>query len=307
MRRKALTLVELMVAVAVSLIVLAAFYAAYTYLFKGFVRGSESTSLEIGQTLGLQVLRQDVEHAGYGLALDEPSLPLQVESEALGHKLVIRSTYDTTNKVTRGWYLVSCSGSGEPPAIEAPANSTFISTKAVYLTIDKYLASGNATVNSCPDGGYFLVYPVPDVNSPVCTKQVCAEISYYLSTTSSSNPACPDLPVLQRRVRWEGRGSSIPVLDCVADFKVRYDWNGRIVDPVTDSKVKGASAQDVRENLRLVYLYLLVRRGKYDENYTFTGSTELDGVRLELPSDPKALHYRWKVVKLAVEPMNLGE
>ena len=97
-----------------------------------------------------------------------------------------------------------------------------------------------------------------------------------------------------------------PMIDCVADFKVRYDWgNSTNVDPLSAPTILSANSTLVRENLKLVHIYLLIREGKKDPNYVFTGSTTVDGVTLSLPSTPDAVHYHWRVVKLTVQPMNL--
>jgi len=312
--RRGLTLVEILVVIFIFLLVLAALYAGFISLFKSYVKGTTSTALEMSSQVALDVLRQDIEHAGYGLALDEPSLPLEVKLDSSGYTLFIRSTYNVTNDQTRGWALVRCIA-GNLPVQEAP-DVSLPSSKVVYLD-----SNGNSVENSslgvdlfdfdkdtCPVSDYLIAYPVPEKVSgtPVCSKQFCVEISYYLAPTSSKNPACPSLLSLKRNVRWNsGRGSTIPVVDCVADFQVRYNWNGSLVDPAKDTVVKKATPDELRENLRIVYIYLLVRQGKYEPDYTFTGNTEIDGVKLKLPSDPKSLHYRWKVLKIAVEPMNL--
>lgn len=310
--RKGLTLVEILVVIFVFMVVLAALYAGFLSLFKSYTQGTSSTGAQMSAQVALDVLRQDVEHAGFGIGVDEPTLPVETQKDSSGYKLYIRSTYDVTNDKTRGWALIRCR-KGNPPVKEAPPED-LPSKKIVYLTSSaKTVENADLKIDyfdandTCPTSGYLLAYPVPEFSGkPVCKKQVCAEISYYLAPTSSQNPDCPDLPSLERRVKWrEGRGGVYPVLDCVGDFQVRYNWNGKLVDPVTDSSVKSADSDSLRENLKVVYLYLLVRQGKYDPEYTFTGNTEIDGVKLELPSDPKNLHYRWKVLKIAVEPINL--
>jgi len=310
--RRGVTIVEILVVIFVFMVIIAAIYAGFISLFRNYIKESSSTNIEMGAQVALDVLRQDVEHAGYGLALDEPSRPVEVEEDSSGYRLYIRSTYNVTNDQTRGWALIRCR-KGDSPVKEAPPED-LPSDKIVYLDSSSKAVENPETgidyfdvKDLCPASGYLLAYPVPEVDgTPVCTKQVCAEISYYLASTTSENPICPDLQSLKRQVRWNtGRGSTIPVLDCVADFQVRYNWNGKLVDPAKDATVKGATPEEIRENLKMVNLYFLVRLGKYDPDYTFTGSTEIDGVKLRLPSDSKSLHYRWKVLKIAVEPINL--
>ena len=316
--RKALTLVELLVVLVITILVLSAVYFGYTFLFKKYLRQTATSTIQIESAVGVEVLRQDIEHAGYGIGLNEPTLPIKTEVDSSGnYHLKIHSTYNISNDQTRGWALVNCTGVGVSPNQLAPnpTSEPFPSTKAVFLNLTGDIANGYSDF-TCPDAGYYLAYPVPEINlrsgeSFVCTNQACVEIEYYLYNTSSKNPICPDLPSLGRKVSWKVRsgttvGRLSPIVDCVADFKVRYNWGNRnYVDPTTDSAVVSATSTDERENLKVVHIYLLVREGKYDPNYTFTGSTTVDGVTLNLPSSPDAIHYRWKVIKLSVEPMNL--
>ncbi len=314
--RKALTLVELVVVLVITMLVFSAVYFGYTFLFKKYLRQTTTSTLQIESAVGVEVIRQDIEHAGYGIGLDEPTLPIKTEVDSSGkYHLKIHSTYNISNDLTRGWALVKCTGAGSSPTQLAPNPSSepFPSTKAVFLSLTGDIASGYSDF-TCPDAGYYLAYPVPKITlgsgeSFVCANQACVEIEYYLYNTSSKNPLCPNLPSLGRKVSWKKRGGVIgrltPIVDCVADFKVRYNWGTKTyVDP-TGATIAGATSEEERENLKLVHIYLLVREGKYDPNYTFTGTTTVDGVTLNLPSTPDAIHYRWKVVKLSVEPMNL--
>ncbi|WP_456435528.1 hypothetical protein [Thermovibrio ammonificans] len=316
--RRGFSLLELFIVLGITVFVLSAIYFGYTYLFKGFLQRSSESTVQIQSMVGLEILRQDVEHAGYGIGVNEPSLPIEtVAYGASGYDLIIRSTYDITNDLTRGWALVNCAASGSAPTQLAPPLSEWVfpsSAKAVFLNLQGDVVAGNSDY-VCPDTGYYLTYPIPDIGSatPICSTEVCAQIEYYLyRSPTSPNPVCPDLYTLGRKVSWKltstGKpsGRVRPMIDCVADFQVRYDWgNSTYVDPLTDPAVKSATALDERKNLKLVHIYLLIREGKKDPNYTFTGSTTIDGVTLRLPSTPDAIHYHWKVVKLTVQPMNL--
>ncbi|WP_457678570.1 hypothetical protein [Thermovibrio sp.] len=316
--RKALSLFEVLIVLAITLAVLSALYFGYIFLFKGYLKQSATSTIQLEKAVGLEVLRQDIEHAGFGIGLNEPTLPIKTLLDSSGkYHLIIHSTYDLSNDKTRGWAMVKCSSAGSSPLQLAPDPSTepFPSDKAVFLDLSGAVASGYSDF-LCPDGGYYLAYPVPDITlksgqSFVCKDQACVEIEYYLYNTSSKNPLCPDLPSLGRKVSWRVSGGVTvgrlsPMIDCVADFKVRYDWGTAVnVDPTKSSAILGATSLQERENLKVVHVYLLIREGRYDPNYTFTGSTTVDGVTLNLPSTPDALHYRWKVVKLTVQPMNL--
>lgn len=320
MKRRGLSLVELLVVIGISLFLLIAIYYGYTRLFKKFLTGTGRTSVTISSIVGEEILQQDVEHAGYGISIKEPKLPIQFGKDSNGNPvLTIRSTYVVTNRSTKGWAILNCSSAGASSVPVSYSELPLPSNYAVVMDLSETVVSpyGNIGKNgqgyTCPKQGYFLAYPVPknlNANDRICSNQICAQIDYYLSTSSAVNPVCKDMPALMRRVSWKRNLSSgQPFLGCVADFQIRVDWDNRkYVNPYDASDpdysaIQNATFEDLKDKLKMVHIYLLVREGGKDPNYVFTGSTRVDNVELHLP--PNYQHYHWKIVKLSIEPINI--
>lgn len=323
MKRKALSLVELVVVLGITLFLLVAIYYAYVHLLKKYISGSGRTAVSMSTIVGEEVINQDIEHAGYGISVKEPKSPIKFWRNSKGERvLTIRSTYVVTNRSTKGWAIVNCS-SGSPVPVsysQWPLPSNY----AVFMdfaerVIEPYEEIGNFT---CSSSDYVLVFPVQKINLRsgeryICDDQACAQIDYYLYSSSKVNPDCRDMKVLGRKVSWKVKsngklaGSVQPFLDCVADFQVRIDWgNRKYVDPYDTSDpdyaaIQNATFDELRNNLKMVHIYLLVREGGKDPNYVFNGSTKIepDNVELQLPSNYQ--HYHWKVIKLSIEPVNI--
>jgi len=306
-KRQGITLLELLVAMVITLIVLSAAYFTYINLLKGFKGETVSIGTQMERLIGLEILRLDVEHAGYGISTDETS-PIIAWSGS-SRTLTVRSTVNSANENTIGWALIDCSGAGSAPS-KISGDTLSNNQTVVFLTLSKSFKS-NGLYGQCPDSGKFLVFPYDSSVSNGCSQQYCNSIAFRLSSSQNLKTCNPNTRNLLRVV---GNGNGMPVLNCVADFQVRFDYDsngdGKIdnsernlnLSSFTGTNCSGTN-DCLRKNLKRVSVYILVQEGKFDRSYSFTGSTSVDNVTLSLPQD--YTHYRWKVVKLSVKPMNL--
>jgi hypothetical protein len=146
-----------------------------------------------------------------------------------------------------------------------------------------------------------------------------------------------------------GKYTYIPLLDCVADMQVVLGWarpvdcpadgrdlvysslpksDGSIITSNTDAKcvdpVKGylnnadtadySKAQALRENLKVVKVYVLAQEGKFDRNYTSPVTSISVGNQTADALYPTKTYnlsgtqskYRWKLYRIVVRPKNLS-
>ncbi|MBF0464377.1 MAG: prepilin-type N-terminal cleavage/methylation domain-containing protein [Nitrospirae bacterium] len=82
MKKNAFTLVELIVALFILSAILAATFATFITLSKSFKSETKLTETQIEDVLGLNILRYDLEMAGYGLPWTLPGAPSPAISEA---------------------------------------------------------------------------------------------------------------------------------------------------------------------------------------------------------------------------------
>jgi hypothetical protein len=124
------------------------------------------------------------------------------------------------------------------------------------------------------------------------------------------------------------RTEGMPLLDCVADIQIifRLDRNGDGTLSTTDvlNTLTGTplTAQELREQLKEVRVYILAHEGQKDPGYTYPNSTIAIPTYCSAPNpDPGCgsgrtfdfttsgitswQNYRWKIYTIVVKPNNL--
>ncbi len=145
---------------------------------------------------------------------------------------------------------------------------------------------------------------------------------YYVKTTGITIPrrCASGTGVLYKAIinQSDGgfAGNTYPLLDCVADMQVSYELDrngdGNISDAVELRDLGGTplTAQQIRNQLKIVRVSILAHEGQRDANYTHPTQTILVGKNnavgrtfdLATLADPDWQHYRWKVYTLVVRP-----
>ena len=332
--RRGFTLIEILVAILIVSLLLGAAYVTYITIIKGFGRETKSVETQIETAVGLELIRLDIEHAGYGIGEDQPDLP--VELDTVTNTLIIRSVLNNTRLIRDTvtgdpihWSLVECQGPGLIPIVSAGDDVTNIpsNTGLVFLGAANRVHAGTTTDGTCPGAGIFVAVPYDTTVANGCTTQFCNIIRYFLSG-GQNLPTCN--PNTRNLLRAVGDSPGSPLINCVADVRFTFDVD-RDGDGVVDVRdgdfssldINGdtaVTAGEVRNHLRAVNVYILLQEGGFDRDYDFRNFRTCSvapadprlsgdcvvtetGVELNLPLDFR--NYRWKVVKLSVRAMNL--
>jgi hypothetical protein len=139
----------------------------------------------------------------------------------------------------------------------------------------------------------------------------------------------------------DGKLTYIPILDCVLDMQVVLGWDidgDGVID--TWSNADGSFANtnpypaqftaavgtnnnsittvpNIRNNLKMIKVYILAQNGKYDPSYTSQSPLNVfdsgessntgrpTGFALSATTNPSQLNYRWKLYRIVVRPKNL--
>jgi hypothetical protein len=118
----------------------------------------------------------------------------------------------------------------------------------------------------------------------------------------------------------DGGFDFMPLLDCVADMQVIYRRdtnNDGTIDNTTDD-ISALTAEQIRDQVREVRVYIIAHEGQRDVNYTYPNST------IAIPTDPSDpgaglgstfnlstsigtgwQNYRWKAYTIVVNSNNL--
>jgi len=225
MNNRGMTLVELLIALVIVVLVLAAAFMSFNRLFQSFKSQTKVSESHLSSLIGLELLRKDIEMAGFGLpyncsgisfneAVNAPasnyndvSNASNVRAFVLGNNagpnssdyLVIRSAFNPYDDETTKWaYFIgndTASGSPCPIPITAGGASSFSSnTNVVVVDGEESLKdiqqnSGNWKFHMASSGGL-----------NVCPDNLTANHFYLVYGVESDNDTNPDMRAPFNRV-----------------------------------------------------------------------------------------------------------
>lgn len=381
-RQAGFTMVELLVAMTIFVLTIAAASAIFVPLLTQFKQQSRAAETQIEAIVGLEILRRDIEQAGFGLpwviptvvtyqegsgnttgtipapntyndcsgaAPCNPPRPIlsgnNVSGAALNGSdyLVIKATNVALNDAATKWTDVTgTAGGGRMVKTWGSSMEDLNNGERIIVLIpsrgvtnQRILVNDGATFytqfNSDPTafpaafspgiaGDVYLIY---GVDSDTDLRMPFNRADYYIRRVAGTNipPRCaPGTGFLMKSVINQSngdRGPGTPLMDCVADMQVifRLDTTGDgTVDSDTDD-ISVLSAQEIRDQLKEVRVYILAHEGQKDVGYNAatqypTGKVTVGQFNLGRPGDFDLTtitdwqRYRWKVYTLAVKPRN---
>jgi len=379
-REKGFTLVELMITMVIFVVVIAAVSQIFTGLLTQFKQQSKMAETNIEGIVGLEMMRRDVERAGYGIpwvipataaAYNEVPLPDTTPgfdyNECAGactavprpvvagsgagfngsDEFVIRATNVARNTSSQAWTILSAGDvktnglSGESFAntdrviVLSPGNSAANARTLVVSSADNtvWRTTYNATANFDPADATqtFVIYGVAPDDGGAALRMPFNRTDYYISNSNPPLRCAANTGVLIKSVLSQSSGASggtrtdfLPLLDCVADMQIvfRFDQTvppDGVADIVTDGiAATGLTAQQVRERLMDIRVYILAHEGQRDPNFTYAtnpvyvGDAAVGGGRnFNFTTVPNPItdwqNYRWKIYTIVVVPKNLKQ
>ena len=307
MKQDGFTLIELLIAVFIVGIVMA--YSGNTFIkaLSGIKTESRAVTPHMDKLFGLELLRLDLEHLGYGIASDTTDLPVEWTEGILpgNRELIIRSTLNNSNQGTVGWYLLDCT-SGSPISGSVLSSGGSGLDNALVLVSNSGTFGGNTTYSAnCPATAVYTAFPYDNSVTDGCAAsgQFCNQVTYKLSTSQDLSSCAAGSRNLLRAV---GGGSGVPVLNCVADFFVRFDLDTNsdgTIDSAGSATPPGTTSA-IMDQVKQVHAYVLQQVSTRDNDYTFSGDTTVGGeVTFNTAGVTNFTNYHWKVVKLSEIPM----
>ncbi|WP_457642419.1 pilus assembly FimT family protein [Persephonella sp.] len=308
---KGYSIIEVLITLLIVSLILSAAYFTYISIFKSVKGESETVELQMERIVGLELLRLDLEHTGYGIGkpltiADEYRILEKIDMTPVPG-LMIRSTLNNTNNATIGWVLCNNNEGNDPIKMELEAGNENL----VFVDNEGFIV-GSVTDGLCPTNGILIGFPY-DPASTGCNG-TCTEILYYLSNTNLPKHCHSGTYNLLRKVNNAAGGN--PLLSCVADFRFTVDLDtddNNIVDLRDQPLDNTISANDLRLQLKRINVYLLIQEGGFNPDYRFKNYQSdskgnyiaVDGQKLYLPDSSDFIYYRWKVVKISVKPMSI--
>jgi prepilin-type N-terminal cleavage/methylation domain-containing protein len=375
--QKGFTLIELLVVIGILAIIIGIPYAFLTKELKHTVKESAFSQSALEKIPSVEILRKDIEDAGYGLVWDTgnvtyseassstPSLysfnqnifndapnspPRAVVSKvditnSKFSYLVLKGTSLALNKACKHWSYINKNDDlniwptdntanynnfqKDDRVVVMDAGSRKIVQNIIDSTFYFEILKDAVPSDKDPSNYYidnwdnatqsvYLIYGIDDKNLIAPFNRV----DYRLYDGSDTKSECAKgTHTLGRAVMRQSDGVmySYPLLHCVADFQVGFGLDttkdGKI-DIWTQDITTLTTAKDVRDQLKQVRVYILVQNGKKDKDYNYphtslTVGETINGTSVGRDFDLSTQirdyqHYRWKLIKLVVEPKNLG-
>lgn len=383
-RQAGFTVTELLITMAVFIFAVAAISNIFVPLLTQFKQQSRIAETQIEGAVGLDILRRDLEQAGFGLPWvipaavtyqegssatagsipapstfnDSPANPPRAIMTANNNAglsgsdyLVIKATSVATNSSAMKWTHVAGTAGGGSSVKTWNSSTEDLNTgdRIIVLIPSRgennqriLVNSGSAfyaqfNASAFPAGfspstanDIFLVYGVdPSTNLRMPFNRADYFIENVTGTTMPTRCAAgTDILMKYFISQADGdRTEGVPLLDCVADIQVYFrldrDSDGLIesdTDVLNATNGMPLTAQEIREQLKEVRIYVLAHEGQRDPTYTYPNSTLTIPVDLNDPVRTAGLHktfdftasgitnwqnFRWKIYTIVVKPNNL--
>jgi len=374
MNNKGFTLIELLVALGILAIIIGIPYAFLTKELKHTVKESALSQSALEKIPSLEILRKDIEEAGYGLVWDmgnvtyseaksstlslysfgpdefndaskSPPTPRAIvgKKDTAGRGfsyLVLKGTSLGLNKACKHWSYIDKDGKNLGDRNIWPTTNS--ANYNNFKNGDRVVVMDAGSRKIVENSGKFYFTIGTDDNSTIAPQSVYLiygdnttssesapfnRVDYRLYPGSDTESECAvGTYTLGRAVMRQSNGVmySYPLLHCVADFQVGFGLDtdeDEKIDTWTQD-ITGYNAEDIRKKLKQVRVYILVQNGTKDKDYNYPNASipvgekiTIDGNtfkvgRIEPGFDLTTItdykHYRWKLIKLVVEPKNLG-
>lgn len=341
MNKKGVTLIELLVVIVILAIVLAVIFKSYMMILKPQVQQQGIAETNVSNLIGIEILRKDIEMAGVGLpktatttgscneAVSDstynpdpetlnncaPPLPFSF-ADNLGLNqsdvLVIRSSMVALSDASMNWGYIYDNGTSGVGTYYPLGGSSSVDN--VHFSILDPTNKLNLVKEDCkgdsfpnPHDKIYMAFGIDDSS----LRMPYNRVDYYLYRPTSGMPKrCSNGTYeLYRAVikQSDGKRNYQPLLDCVRNFQVRFGFdtndNGS-VDKWAPSDISLPSdLDDMDKELKQVRVYILYQEGSKDDSYTSPSNIMNDNVSFNISGSD--LHYRWRVLRLVVNPLNI--
>jgi prepilin-type N-terminal cleavage/methylation domain-containing protein len=362
--QQGVSLIELLIVMTLVVIVLTLNTDTFGVIFRQSRQQTQAVGAQMDRVVGLEILRTDLEHAGFGLPWsfqgsinyseatgspqntynDAPSNPPRALvsgndpttfTQNNSDYLVIKSSAVGTNEASQRWtYIVggqqphawnsSNLSDGDRVTVIWPRSVTGFNKELVMDGANFYTTYSSSSFPSAfsPASATtrFVIYGVdPDTN----LRMPFNRADYYIRRPTTIPQACaPNTGILYKASINQSNGAinPEPLIDCVADMQIIYRLdtnNDGTIDSTVDD-ISGLSAQQIREQLREIRVYILSHEGQGDKGFRYeptpinphlitVGEFGLGRtVNLISMIGSGWQDYRWKVSTLVVKPKNLS-
>jgi Tfp pilus assembly protein PilW len=360
--QKGVSFIELLIVMTLVVIVLTMNTDTFGVIFRQSRQQTQAVGAQMDRIVGLEILRTDLEHAGFGLPWsfqgtinysEASTSPQSTYNDAASNPpralvsgndlstftlnnsdyLVIKSTIVGTSEASQQWTYIT--GGQQPHAwgsndlsngdrviVLWPRSITGFNKELVMDSSNNFFTTYSSSAFSTDFSHNaattrYVIYGVSP--STTSLRRPFNRADYYIQRPASMPQACaPNTGVLYKATmnhNDEGSLFELPLIDCVADMQVIYrlDTNNDGTIDSTVNDISGLTAQQIRDRLKEVRVYILSHEGQSDRSFRFLNSTITVGefgvgriFNLSATIGSGWENYRWKMSTLVVKPRNLA-
>ena len=312
-RERGFTLVEVMISLAILALVMSAVSTFFLGSIEQFRRQSRIAQSGMDSLIGLELLRKDIEHAGYGIPWnnipayndaasgilsDSNTAPrgiLSVNGGGLNGSdyLVVKASNVGTSDVCKKWTTLQV-GDVKRSWVTVPANAENLNNTDRVIVVAPGSTGTNWRSMVVPAGWSTtfnntaafapgvpsdtrVIYGIdgPDGNP---LRMPFNRADYSVSTANVPQRCAPNTGVLVKSVVRHLDGTldtALPLLDCVASMQLWYDLDtdGDGAVDLASDDITALTAVQIRNQVKQVRVSLLTHEGQYDRDYTHSVSS----------------------------------
>ncbi len=340
--RKGFTLIEVMITMLIAVIVLAGAGSLFGTILGLFKQQSKIAETGMDRLVGLEILRKDVEHAGYGLPWgfqaainyneatsgllnDAPSgVPRAIlTSNNAGtngsDRLIIKSAYVGGDEIGKRWALLSSTGTArtwtpDPPYVNLQ-NTDRVTVLTMGVTDDtrrslvfsgtSYSTTFNNLAGFAPTnaGETRVVY---GIDGSTNLRMPFNRAEYYIDSSLRPARCAPNTGALVKGVVSQANGAlgtPLPLLDCVADMQVTFDLDANN-DGVFDTSSDDITALSA-DQIRdeLKTVRLVILAHEGQRDEAYTHPAS--SIVVGGHTVAVDVKYRWRLYTLTIDPISL--
>lgn len=393
---KGFTLVEMIIVMLIFVVVIGITSDAFNRIVSMALNLTKTAESNISGIVGLELLRTDLESAGYGLpwsfsqdisyseAAEFPGTSLNdntrtYASDSTQDKvprpvmsvnnvvsadqavvfngsdvLTVRSQSVATNAASKRWTYVESKVlpmtnpnpsyySWSAENLAASDRVVLIQPVANYKQIKQLVVNSNTNLWAARFDNYSTIgkppvysdaekksdaYIIYGVDGDTDLRMPFNRADFYVRRPASSEQGWVRLPqrcnpsagVLFKGVVGQSNGNynELPLLECVLDMQVVFELRTPGTTMLTDSSdISALTPKEVREQVKLIKVYILTHDGGLDRSYTYPNATigvgPGDGIisgtgrtyDFAMNGIPDWQNYHWRVYQMVARPNNL--
>ncbi len=336
-----MTLVELLVSMVLLLLIVAALASTMSLFRIVYLRRVKMAETQIQLPLGVEILRRDLGHAGFGLPWklnvnyqepapynDSPSNPPRavVGGNGVGPNgsdyLVLKGTNLALSDTVSKWGWISFGKTNPEPDIFTADDYVIMlkpESRELVMNGATFLINGNAldcsqTHAFCPqvDNETYLIYGLSTNDN---FTRPFNRADYYITLNGTQVPSrCAQNTGVLVKALLDAQGNfkTYPLLPCVADFQV-YLWWDLDEDGQSETRTdvdymvsQNYDAEFIRDHLKMAEVFVVYHEGGKDPNFTYPSNTiGTLNYNFDLSAIPDYQHYRWEILHFVSTFRNL--